>query len=152
MTPALVYRNCGNTSGFNKLHSLKYSKILPSNIDILKNLTNQIPISNNINLNNTLVDFLNCFQDIIVLINSNQEISNNLPPLHFSTIDEDAVFVEWIFPYFRIGFSIENQVENSNWFLVTNKQFQEKAESGLFNPSQPIEILSRLITFALNYT
>ena len=109
-----------------------------------------MPISSDLKLNNTVIDFLNCFQEIIVLINNNQEISNNLPPLHFSTIDDDAIFIEWIFPYFRIGFSIESQIENSNWFLVTNRQYQEKAGSGLFNPAQPIEILSRLITFALN--
>lgn len=150
MTPAVIYRNCGNSSGFNKLHSLRYSKVLPSNIDILKNLPTLMPISSDLKLNNTVIDFLNCFQEIIVLINNNQEISNNLPPLHFSTIDDDAIFIEWIFPYFRIGFSIESQIENSNWFLVTNRQYQEKAGSGLFNPAQPIEILSRLITFALN--
>ena len=152
MTPTLTYNFCGNNSEHKQKYSKNYLKVLPSNIDILHNIPNNIQDLVKKDLFDAVICFLNCFQELIVAINDNHPIDNSLPPLHFSLLDDEAIFIEWIFPFFRIGFSIEENIEDSSWFLVTNRQFQERTESGLINPNQPQEILNRLINFAINYS
>ena len=45
----------------------------------------------------------------------------NLPIIHFVEAPDKSVLLEWIFPHWRIGFSIGFNVEESGWFsLLTN--------------------------------
>jgi len=74
---------------------------------------------------------------------------SSIPPLN-SHIDEDgSVFLEWIFPDFRIGFNIEPNPEDSGWHILSNKKLGERTESGQLAENMNVIIL-RLLDFILN--
>lgn len=45
----------------------------------------------------------------------------NLPIIRFVEAPDKSVLLEWIFPHWRIGFSIEPNVEESGWFFSSDK-------------------------------
>lgn len=55
---------------------------------------------------------------------------SHIPPIHAYVADDGSVLIEWIFPDFRVGFNIEPNPADSGWHLVSNKNLEEKTESG----------------------
>ena len=72
-----------------------------------------------------------------------------LPPVRAFNVDDGSVLIEWIFPDFRIGFSIETSREDSGWYLVSNKKLGEIGASG-YMPS--IEMKTKtLVVWLLSF-
>jgi len=44
-----------------------------------------------------------------------------LPPVHLIEGEDGSVSLEWMFPHFRLGFSIESEDQDSNWFFVSDE-------------------------------
>ncbi|MBN2132807.1 MAG: hypothetical protein JW741_25125 [Sedimentisphaerales bacterium] len=64
-----------------------------------------------------------------------------IPPLHAYQSEDGSVFVEWIFPDFRIGFNIESNQEDSGWHLVSNERLGEVTASGQLTSEREIMVL-----------
>jgi hypothetical protein len=77
------------------------------------------------------------------------ESAGHLPPLIMRTMEDESVLIEWIFPDFRIGFSIEPKEKESSWYLVSNKKFNEVSFSGLLEFSQLSFLIIDLLEFAM---
>lgn len=45
--------------------------------------------------------------------------TNSLPPLHVFTEDDGSLFLEWMLPGKRIGVTIEENPDDSCWFIVS---------------------------------
>ncbi len=144
-------RECINkyySGNYRSIH-LPYIQELPSNINIFKDLENVNTHSVPLKLNEQVVSFLDSFKEILISYNNSRQLSNNLPPLAVNILEDGATLIEWIFPDFRIGFSLENKVSASSWYLITNNKFKESLRSELFDPSEPQELLSSIVAFAL---
>lgn len=46
---------------------------------------------------------------------------NDLPPFHVAEGEDGSVAIEWIFPHFRLGFSVEPDEKDSGWFFVSDE-------------------------------
>lgn len=57
----------------------------------------------------------------------------NLPIIHFVEAPDKSVLLEWIFPHWRIGFSIELNVEESGWFFSSDKSAGSVIAGGQLN-------------------
>ena len=57
----------------------------------------------------------------------------NDKPLSISIIENDCLLIEWIFPDFRFGFSMEKDLNESNYYFVSNQKYGELNVSGLIN-------------------
>lgn len=68
-----------------------------------------------------------------------------LTPLHITQDDDGSILVEWAFPHYRIGFSIESDTTKSGWYLITDKHFGETSASGRLNQGSD-DIIIRWIT------
>lgn len=151
MTTNTVTRNsredlfCNSNLGLNS----PYFEKLPSNINIFNTINSIEFQSQNEEVNKVALTFLNCFKEMLVSIYENHKFSNNLPPLAINLQEDSSILIEWIFPDFRIGFSIEQDLSASNWYLIANSKFKEKISSETFNPLDPYELLRGLIIFAL---
>ncbi len=53
-----------------------------------------------------------------------------LPPLTAVNVEDNSVLIEWTFRDFRIGFTIEDNREDSGWYLVSNRKLGEILASG----------------------
>ncbi len=54
----------------------------------------------------------------------------NIPPKHIFKTEDDAIIIEWTHSDFRVGFNIEQNQEDSGWYLITNERLGEISASG----------------------
>lgn len=76
----------------------------------------------------------------------------SIPPLHAFAADDGSVLLEWAFRDYRVGFSIEPQIEESSWFLVTNKNLGEITASGNINGLDLNNLTLWLLNFVLSHS
>lgn len=75
------------------------------------------------------------------------EYFDKLPSIRAVEREDNSLLIEWIFDNFRIGFSIEQKVQESGWYLVTGDKLGNIfAYGGLIS-----ENLSKLIAWLLNF-
>lgn len=72
-----------------------------------------------------------------------------LPQIHAFSVDDGSILLEWIFPDFRIGFSIEQNNSESGWYLVTRKKLGEISASGNLADVDTQGVVIWLIDFVL---
>ena len=127
---------------------LPYFRLLPSGINIFQNV---YPLYSQLDkeLAKNTQSFITCFLEILTALNNQNAISNNLPQLVFTPFDDNTLLIEWIFKDFRIGFSIDKNPQESNWYLTTNEKFKELTLTETMDALHPEEPLKRLISFAL---
>jgi len=77
---------------------------------------------------------------------------SHLPPLRAFLPNDGSVLIEWIFPDFRIGFSIEPTPEDSGWYLVSNKKLGEISASGYVSGIDIKNLILWLLNFVLAHS
>lgn len=89
----------------------------------------------------TLYSVLIAYRELVETINSN--------PFRINS-DESSVFIEWLFPEFRCGFTIEaNEI---NCFVVSAKRLGSYVKSMKLDEDNPVPLLNEIIKYALeNY-
>jgi hypothetical protein len=99
-----------------------------------------------------VLNFLLSIQNALLINRFTLDKIGSLPPLRISLNEDDSVLIEWIFRDFRIGFSIEKDRTQSNWYLVSNKNLNQVDLSGLLSSQDIGELLTSLIAFVLSNT
>ena len=90
-------------------------------------------------------DFLNIFNAL------NFEI-NEMPPFHAFQSEDGAIIVEWTFKDFRIGFSFEENINKSGWYLITTVELGGISASGyLPNEENSEQLILWLLNFAISH-
>lgn len=73
----------------------------------------------------------------------------HLPPLRAFNVDDGSILIEWIFKDFRVGFNIEENPDESGWYLVTNKNLGEISASGSISNVEINKIFLWLLNFVI---
>lgn len=73
----------------------------------------------------------------------------NLPPFNAFPAEDGSVLIEWIFPYLRLGFSIEPDPKESAWYLTSNSITGRISASGPLDEEHAVSTIEWLITFVL---
>jgi hypothetical protein len=58
--------------------------------------------------------------------------------------------LEWIFQQFRIGFSLEQEEEESSWFLVSTADYGGVQVSGVLEKVEIDPVMAWLVAFVTN--
>jgi hypothetical protein len=74
----------------------------------------------------------------------------HLPPLRAVSPEDDSMLIEWIFPDFRVGFSIERDESDSSWYLVSNRRLEDESGSGNLSRGNLEKIVVSLLRFMLS--
>lgn len=78
---------------------------------------------------------------------------DHLPELYPVKVDDGSFLIEWIFEDFRIGFSIEPEIEESSWYLVSkNSLGATNAEGIIFLDNQLKAPISWMLKFIVLYS
>ena len=79
---------------------------------------------------------------------------SNMPPLRGFNVDDGSILIEWIHDKFRIGFSIEPNIEGSSWYLATNMELGEINAAGYIsnNVNEKKRLFLWLLNFVLSHT
>jgi hypothetical protein len=74
-------------------------------------------------------------------------VGSGLPPLRTFRPEDGSVLMEWIFPDFRIGFSIDPVEEDSSWYLVSNSKLGNIMRDGYLSDVD----IPKLVKFAAEH-
>ena len=77
---------------------------------------------------------------------------SNLPPLQAFNVEDGSILMEWIFPDFRVGFTVEPILAESSWYLVSNERLGEINASGfVFNTDASKMDAKKLLIWLLGF-
>jgi hypothetical protein len=74
---------------------------------------------------------------------------DSVPPLYAFNVDDNSFLIEWIFNDFRIGFSVEQNINDSSWYLVSNKKYGVINASGYLSIKDSRSLILWLLTFVI---
>jgi hypothetical protein len=75
---------------------------------------------------------------------------HNLPPVYTYSSEDGSLMLEWIFQQFRIGFSLEQEEEESSWFLVSTADYGGVQVSGVLEKVEIDPVMAWLVAFVTN--
>lgn len=78
----------------------------------------------------------------------NVDISN-IPSLYALNLEDGSLLIEWLFPNYRIGFSIEPNIKDSSWYLVSTVELIDYNTSGTLSNVDKKALLVELLSFVV---
>ncbi len=72
---------------------------------------------------------------------------DNIPKIKASELEDSSILIEWAFENWRIGFGIENEIEESSWHLVSNENLGNISASGYLTKVESRRIILWLLFF-----
>lgn len=121
-----------------------------NNLDILSQASNIISRITNDEIREMVIELLLVFQEYLNEYRLSQSALGHLPPLTIRIVEDGSILIEWIFKDFRIGFSIEPDIAQSSWYLVSNANLEEVSESGILNFKEIEKIIKGIISFVID--
>ena len=104
----------------------------PAGINISELANQKISTIRHDSVRKQVTDLLSLIQE--ELNNDFYDVSNRLPKLHLTQEEDGSALIEWIFEYYRIGFSIEPDEKESSVYIV-----EIRKDEGIYNTqSQPL--------------
>jgi hypothetical protein len=142
----LFSTSSGNTTQQN------YQTKLPDRLNIIRSLNLSVLDNCESTLKNTVIDFVQSFQYLIIYNINNLNASGQLPSLILNILEDGSALLEWGFKDFKIGFSFESKIDESSWYLVANEKFQDASVNGKLDFGKLDLFLSKILFFVANNT
>lgn len=131
-------------------HYDNYLINLPDKINIFKKC-NDVEGIKDIIVKKQVEKFLRRLQ-LLLMINKDKLTNiGNLPQLSIVIDEDESVLVEWMFKDFRIGFSFEKDEQESMWYMVSNRKFNEVNESGNITDKTIDDLLINILAFVTSH-
>jgi hypothetical protein len=108
-------------------HSI-YQAALPTNINVIAKAVELIPSIKNSVVQKQTIKVLSVLNSSLLEAAGDTDIANRLPMMHLVEREDQSILLEWNFESFRIGFAIETQPEDSNYFIIS-----EDKDAGSFS-------------------
>ena len=120
---------------------------LPPNTNVIQSALSSLK-----SLSNS--DLVQYAKKILLIIQENlnvfaKEETELLPPIRVFDVEDGSILIEWIFKDFRIGFNIESNINESGWYLVTNKNLGEINASAYILDGNIKKIILWLLYFVI---
>lgn len=124
---------------------------MPDNIKVFSNVIEYLSNIDSKNIKGFITELIKSFQEVLIKEYNEKYIYNHLPKMKIEEQD-DSIFLEWIFKDFRIGFSIEDEIDESTWYIITNVNLEEFTKSGYINKKNYCDIVFKIIKYVLENT
>lgn len=76
----------------------------------------------------------------------------SLPTLHAKILEDTSVTLEWASADFRLAFNIEQNLDDSSWYIVTSKRLSEVGANGFLSNLNSRGIVYLALNFILSNT
>ncbi len=129
-----------------------YQTKLPDSLNIIRSLDLSVLENVEPNIKKAVIYFIQVFQDLIIKNLSNLSHCGHLPSLVLNILEDRSALLEWGFRDFKIGFSFENNIEDSTWYLVANEKFQFATVNGKLDLGNQDTFLSYILIFVSTNT
>jgi hypothetical protein len=127
------------------LFSLSENKLVKSALQTIRDTTDKKIADRSRNL-------LQLIQKIVASLQHLSFDVAYLPPFTAVNVEDNSVLIEWTFKDFRIGFTIEDNEEDSGWYLVSNRKLGEILASGSIANIDLEKHLLWLLNFVFAYS
>lgn len=74
-----------------------------------------------------------------------------LPSVKVATPDDGSILIEWIHKHFRVGISLESNVRESSWYLVSDDTLDSRMDCGYILDNDFSESVSKMAKLVSNY-
>lgn len=125
---------------------------LPSGVDVFRNIMSDLGNINSIEVRKLALEFIQKLRSAILALPQFYKASVILSPLKINESEDGSVLLEWNFRDFRFGFSIDEEIANSYWYLVTNRKLEELSVSGDLDVRDADEIIFKTLKYVLENT
>lgn len=149
-----IIQSISESTNVNFRNTENYYFKLPSNIDIFSKVPDHYDLINNSKNKESIYYFLSVFKMIILQYMQENNISNQLSKLAISKDDDGAIVIRWSYRHYRIFFSFENNISESNYGITADDNITGK----FFSMTEPLikdnysNILSEIIQFVMGTT
>lgn len=93
-------------------------------------------------------DLAQTIVDLVLELQSGNVDITNIPSLHAEMLDDHSLLVEWLFPNYRIGFSICSDARDSSWYMVSTSASTASNQSGALGTDKKT-LLTGLVSFVV---
>lgn len=127
-----------------------YTISIPSCMNVLSLAFKNLHFLSNEPVKKQTAKLLITFQTILDLVYKNNNLANRLPALNLIEREDKSALVEWNFENYRIGFALEEDEKESNYFVVSQDRYlhQFVAETYLLGDNYD-SIVSSLISYVI---
>jgi hypothetical protein len=70
-----------------------------------------------------------------------------LPPIRLFKMEDESILIEWMFHNFRIGFSVEEDINESSWYFISNKNMEDQGQAGFVREVDIDILLDKFVTY-----
>lgn len=125
---------------------------LDNRINVISEALNKIKLKENSITKNRAKEILLNIQKLLEeFANANMNVWD-IPNLRAFLPDDDSILMEWQFSNYRLGFSVEPSLEESGWYLVTDKDMGSINASGFIGDGDLKPLLLWLINFVIAHS
>lgn len=123
---------------------------VPSCVNVLSSAFNNLRYLSNESVKRQTLRLLVAFQSKLDQINKNNNLPNRLPALSLIEREDKSALIEWNFENYRIGFAIEEDAKESNFFIVSQDRDVQRflAETYLLGENYEA-VVSSLISYVI---
>lgn len=125
-----------------------YLSKLPLEVVVVRNNAIDLKTRKSIIVQSYLGIFLSALENVLLSTRILYKSSNNFPPLYVKWLDDNSVLIEWIYKDFRIGFTIEPDIKDSGWYIISNKNLGEYSASGIIDFNNITALINHILIFA----
>jgi hypothetical protein len=137
-----------NNQWINPVNNGLYLSSLSKGTDIFVKVIPEVNRITNRDLKRRLLILINVFTEILSKI---QTITNYLPPMNME-LEEDSIFLEWIFKDIRVGFTLDKEESESMWFMITNRNLEEFSVTGNLGIEDYRSVIAKILKYILENT
>ncbi len=126
---------------------------LPSNIDVLSSVSKIVASLSNSDVRNYVINVLDKINKSLQNINIQGDISNYLSKINVIEQTDLAALIEWNFKNFRVGFSIEPDLDESSFVIVS----KDENKGSFFTITEKIgseinAVIDKIVEYVINNT
>jgi len=125
-----------------------YTTKLPSNINIFSKLSEKIGSFSDQNVKKQTMTILAALNHTLQQIAMDNNLSNHLSRLSVIEQEDSTVLIEWNFQSFRVGFSVEPEESESNYYLASE---DEKTGNFSMNAKKIGADIDKIVTNMIEY-
>jgi hypothetical protein len=116
----LQYQTLIDSTNKDLISTFRYNIKLPKNIDIFNDIIKSINTIETQEMREFIKKLIYSLKYLLIINNDSNTISNHLSNIKMSQINDGSVLLEWIYDNFRIGFSVEPNIIDSSYYIVTD--------------------------------
>lgn len=132
----------------------RYYLAMPQNMDVFSTIIKKSSTIENPEMVDYIKGLTESLRNVLHNFDNREKISNRLSKFILNNMPDKSVLIEWNFDNFRIGFSIEPNLDQSSYYVISDDKISGSysSQSYLLKPDQFDTVANNIMNFVLRNT